>query len=92
VAASKIVLAEGQPLVGWPVNGVAHLLTCDAPGDPGALAFSQYALRLAGQGALETFGVTPLPEPIRVQTFGPLKVTVPSPEGESPAPQLPSAD
>jgi ABC-type phosphate transport system substrate-binding protein len=92
VAASKIVLAEGQPLVGWPVNGVAHLLTCDAPGDPGALAFSQYALRLAGQGALETFGVTPLPEPIRVQTFGPLKVAVPNPDGESPAPQLPSAD
>ncbi len=90
VAASKIVLAEGQPLVGWPVNGVAHLLTCDAPDDPGALAFTQYALRLAGQGALETFGVTPLPEPIRVQTFGPLKVVVPDPEGA--APQDPAMD
>lgn len=89
VAASKIVLADGQPLVGWPVNGVAHLLTCDAPGDPGALAFSQYALRLAGQGALETFGVTPLPEPIRVQTFGPLKVTVPNADGEMPAGEVP---
>jgi len=95
VAASKIVLADGQPLVGWPVNGVAHLLTCDAPDDPGALAFSQYALRLAGQGALETFGVTPLPEPIRVQTFGPLKVTVPNADGEMPAgdvPQDPAMD
>ncbi len=33
-------------------------------------------VRLAGQGSLETFGVTPLPEPIRVQTFTPLRVTV----------------
>lgn len=84
LAASKIVLAEGQPLVGWPVNGVAHLLTCDDPADPGALAFTQYAVRLAGQGALETFGVTPLPEPIRIQTFSPLKVTVPGEEGQEP--------
>lgn len=90
VASSKIVLGEGQPLLGWPVNGVAHLLTCDSPDDPGALAFTQYALRLAGQGALETFGVTPLPEPIRVQTFGPLKVTVPGADGE--APQDPALD
>ncbi len=96
LAASKIVLGEGQPLIGWPVNGVAHLLTCDAPDDPGALAFTQYALRLAGQGALETFGVTPLPEPIRVQTFGPLKVTVPGADGQMPAdgeaPQDPAMD
>ncbi len=83
VAASKIVLAEGQPLVGWPVNGVAHLMTCDAPDDPGSLAFTQYVMRLAGQGALETFGVVPLPEPIRIQTFGPLKVTVPGEDGQS---------
>ena len=93
LAASKIVLGEGQPLLGWPVNGVAHLLTCDSPDDPGALAFTQYALRLAGQGALETFGVTPLPEPIRVQTFGPLKVTVPGADGEAvPADQVPAGD
>jgi ABC-type phosphate transport system substrate-binding protein len=93
LAASKIVLGEGQPLLGWPVNGVAHLLTCDSPGDPGALAFTQYALRLAGQGALETFGVTPLPEPIRVQTFGPLKVTVPGADGEAvPADQVPAGE
>lgn len=76
VAASKIVLGEGQPLVGWPVNGYAHLLVCDAPDDPLPLAFAQYLVRLAGQGALETFGVTPLPEPIRIATFAPLKVTV----------------
>lgn len=76
VASSKIVLAEGQPLVGWPVNGYAHLLICDDPADPLPLSLAQYAVRLAGQGALETFGVTPMPEPIRVQTFIPLKVTV----------------
>ncbi len=76
VASSKIVLAEGQPLVGWPVNGYAHLLVCDAPDDPLPLSFAQYVVRLAGQGALETFGVTPMPEPIRIQTFTPLKVTV----------------
>jgi len=39
-------------------------------------SFAQYLVRLAGQGAIETFGLTPLPEPIRVKTFVPLKVTV----------------
>ena len=76
LAASKIVLAEGQPLVGWPVMAYAHLLVCDSPSDPLPLSFAQYLIRLAGQGSLETFGVTPLPEPIRLDTFKPLKVTV----------------
>ena len=26
IAASKVVLAEGQPLIGWPILGVAHLM------------------------------------------------------------------
>jgi ABC-type phosphate transport system substrate-binding protein len=76
LAASKIVLAEGQPLVGWPVIGYAHLLVCDDAKDAKPLAFAQYVVRLAGQGSLETFGLTPMPEPIRIQTFAPLKVTV----------------
>lgn len=76
LASSKIVLAEGQPLIGWPVNGYAHLLVCADPADPLPLSLAQYVVRLAGQGALETFGVTPMPEPIRIQTFIPLKVTV----------------
>ena len=76
LAASKIVLGEGAPLVGWPVLGYAHLLVCDDPADPLPLSLAQYVVRLAGQGALETYGVTPLPEPIRIQTFAPLKVTV----------------
>ena len=79
VAASKIILAEGQELIGWPVLGSAHLVICDDPASPIALSTAQYALRLAGQGSLETFGVTPLPEPIRVRTFVPLKVTVAKP-------------
>ena len=76
LAASKIVLAEGQPLIGWPVLGMAHLLICDDPANPLPLSSAQYLLRLAGQGSFETYGVTPLPEPIRVQTFKPLKVQV----------------
>ena len=76
LASSKIVLGEGAPLVGWPVLGYAHLLVCDDPADPLPLSFAQYLVRLAGQGALETFGLTPMPEPIRIQTFIPLKVTV----------------
>jgi hypothetical protein len=76
LAASKIVLAEGQPVIGWPVVGVAHMMVCDDPNDPLPLSTAQYMVRLAGQGALETFGVIPLPEPIRIQTFAPLKVTI----------------
>ena len=79
LAASKVVLAEGQPVLGWPVMGVAHLVVCDDPKDPLPLSTAQYVVRLAGQGGFETFGVTPLPEPIRIQTFAPLKVTVAPP-------------
>lgn len=83
LAASKIVLGENQALVGWPVLGYSHLLICDDPADTLALSFAQYVVRLAGQGSLETFGLTPLPEPIRVKTFIPLKVTVSTGEGSA---------
>lgn len=76
LASSKIVLGADQPLAGWPVVGFAHVMVCDDPSDPLPRSFAQYLVRLAGQGAIETFGLTPLPEPIRVETFGPLKVTV----------------
>ena len=56
--------------------GYAHLLVCDDPADPLPLAFAQYVARLAGQGSLETAGYVPLPEPIRVRLFTPLKVVV----------------
>lgn len=76
LAASKIVLSDGQPLAGWPVMAYAHLLVCDTPGDPLPLSFAQYLVRLAGQGALEAYGATPLPEPLRIATFPLLKITV----------------
>jgi ABC-type phosphate transport system substrate-binding protein len=77
LASSKIVLGEDQGLVGWPVEGYAHFLICDDGTDTALpLLFAQYAVRLAGQGSLESFGLTPMPEPIRVQTFTPLRVTV----------------
>lgn len=84
LAASKVVLADGQKLLGWPIMGMAHLLICDSPTDPLPLSTAQYVLRLAGQGALETFGVTPLPEPIRLKTFTPLKVQVNLDDSSSP--------
>jgi len=74
LAASKIVLSDGQELIGWPVMGVAHLLVCNDKANPMPLSFAQYLVRLAGQGSLEAFGVTPLPEPIRFKTFAPLQV------------------
>ena len=76
LAASKVVLQEGQPLAGWPVVAIAHAMVCDDPNDPLPLSFAQYLVRLAGQGSLEGFGLVPLPEPVRFQTFTPLKVTV----------------
>ena len=79
IAASKIVLAKDQELIGWPVMGVAHLLICNEPGKPLPLSFAQYVVRLAGQGSFEAFGLTPLPEPIRIKTFSPLKIVVTPP-------------
>jgi len=83
LASSKIVLGQDQPMVGWPVLGYSHLMICNSATDPKPLAFGQYAVRLAGQGSLEAFGVTPLPEPVRVRTFEPLKVTLNSEDGSS---------
>lgn len=90
-AAAKVVLAEGQPLIGYPVLGYAHAMVCDDPADPLPLSTAQYLQRLAGQGSLETFGLTPLPEPIRIRTFQPLKVQVNLGEdAASSTPQTPS--
>jgi len=76
IAASKIVLAEGQPLIGWPIMGTAHAMVCNDPANPLPLSTVQFLVRLSGQGSFETYGLTPLPEPIRVQTFVPLQVTL----------------
>lgn len=75
LASSKIVLGEGAGLAGWPVEGYAHLLICDSGASTGLpLLYAQFLVRLAGQGALESFGLTPMPEPIRIKTFMPLRV------------------
>jgi len=75
LASSKIVLGDGAGLAGWPVEGYAHLLICDSGSSTALpLLYAQYLVRLAGQGALEAFGLTPMPEPIRVKTFVPLRV------------------
>jgi ABC-type phosphate transport system substrate-binding protein len=79
IAASKIVLAEGQELIGWPIIGIAHMMVCDDGTDPLPLSSAQYLVRLAGQGSLESYGLVPLPEPVRVKTFTPLKVTAAAP-------------
>ena len=79
IAASKIVLAEGQELIGWPIVGIAHMMICDDGTDPLPLSSAQYLVRLAGQGSLESYGLVPLPEPVRVKTFIPLKVTAAAP-------------
>jgi ABC-type phosphate transport system substrate-binding protein len=76
IAASKIVLGEGQPLIGWPILGTAHATICNIPGEQLPLSTVQFFERLSGQGSFETFGLTPLPEPIRIQTFAPLQVTL----------------
>jgi phosphate transport system substrate-binding protein len=76
IAASKIVLADGQPLIGWPILGTAHATLCNTPGEPLPLSTVQFFERLSGQGVFETYGLTPLPEPIRIQTFAPLQVTL----------------
>jgi len=75
LASSKIVLGEGAGLAGWPVEGYAHLLICDSGASTALpLLYGQFLVRLAGQGALESFGLTPMPEPIRIKTFMPLRV------------------
>lgn len=79
LAASKVVVQEGEPVAGWPVLAFSHLMVCNTPDDPLPLSFAQYLVRLAGQGSLEGYGMTPLPEPIRFATFEPLKVVVEEP-------------
>jgi len=83
-AAAKIVIQEGQPVVGWPVIAMVHVLVCDDPADPMPRLTAQFMTRIAGQGVLDAVGLTPLPEPIRIQTFPALNVVVPSEAPEAP--------
>lgn len=77
-SAAKVVLQEGQPTVGWPIIEMVHVMACDEPGNPLPRLTAQFMNRLAGQGVLDGVGFTPLPEPIRVQTFPALNVVVPT--------------
>ena len=76
LAASKVVIAEGADLIGWPILGTAHAMVCNTPEDPLPLSTVQFLIRLSGQGSFETYGLTPIPEPIRLQTFVPLQVSL----------------
>ena len=73
-ASAKVVLDEGAPVVGWPVIAISSVMACDAPDNPLPKSTAQFFLRLAGQGTLSTVGLTPLPEPIRIQALPSLRV------------------
>ena len=65
-AAAKIVLPSGQPMIGWPVVGFAHVMACnDGAMPPLTMSSFLYTVTLNGQGAVAGVGYTPLPEPVR---------------------------
>lgn len=73
-ASAKVVLEEGSPLVGWPVIATSSILACDDPDNPLPKSTAQFFLRLAGQGTFDSVGLTPLPEPVRIQALPALRV------------------
>lgn len=73
-ASAKVVLEEGAPVVGWPVIAVSSIIACDDPDNPLPKSTAQFFLRLAGQGTFSTVGLTPLPEPVRIQALPALRV------------------
>lgn len=73
-ASAKVVLEEGTPLAGWPVMAVSSILACDSPSNPLPTSTAQFFLRLAGQGTFDSVGLTPLPEPVRIQALPALRV------------------
>jgi len=80
IASAKVILEEGQEEVGWPVIAMSSVLVCDDPNDPLPLSTGQFLLRLGGQGTLDAVGLTPLPEPIRINTLPAMKVQLDSAE------------
>ena len=73
-ASAKVVLEEGAPIVGWPVIAISSIMACDDPDNSLPKSTAQFFLRLAGQGTLSTVGLTPLPEPVRIQALPALRV------------------
>ena len=94
-AAAKIVLPSGEAMVGWPVQGYAHMLACDNGTDHLPMSTFLYDVTLNGQGAIAGTGNTPLPEPIRIKArtlavqHNPSPTAVPS-DGTVPAGVAPS--
>jgi ABC-type phosphate transport system substrate-binding protein len=82
-ASAKVVFEEGAPVVGWPVIAVSSILACDDPNNPLPKSTAQFFLRLAAQGTFTAVGLTPLPEPIRVQALPSLRVDVAALENAS---------
>jgi hypothetical protein len=82
IASAKVILTEGQELVGWPVIAVSSIMVCDEPSNPLPLATGQFFLRLAGQGTFDSVGLTPLPEPIRILAIPAMRVQLDSVEDD----------
>jgi hypothetical protein len=81
IASAKVVLEDDQEVVGWPVIAMSSIMVCDDPSDPLPLSTGQFFLRLGGQGTLDSVGLTPLPEPIRINTLPAMKVQLDSADG-----------
>jgi len=77
-AAARIVILPDTEELGWPAIAMTHVMACDDPARPLAKSTAQFMIRLVAQGVLETGGLTPLSEPVRVLTFPALKVEVPT--------------
>jgi len=77
-AASRIVILPDPEVLGWPAIAMTHVMACDDPARPLAKSTAQFMIQLVAQGVLETGGLTPLSEPVRVLTFPALKVEVPT--------------
>lgn len=76
IASAKVIVEEGQELAGWPVVEVSSIVVCDDPNNPLPLSTGQFFLRLGGQGTFDSVGLTPLPEPIRVQAIPAMRVVL----------------
>ncbi len=81
IASAKVVLEDGQEEAGWPVIAMSSIMVCDDPNDPLPLSTGQFFLRLGGQGTMDSVGLTPLPEPIRINTLPAMKVQLDSADG-----------
>lgn len=90
IASAKVILVEGQELAGWPVIAMSSILVCDDPSNPLPLSTGQFFLRLAGQGTFDSVGLTPLPEPIRINAIPAMRVQLDNLEDDVDLEQLPS--